>query len=193
MISELLILLGIVINAIGTVSYILGTIKGKIKPNKVTFFVWSLAPFVAFLAQIQKGVGVQSWMTLSVGIFPLSIFLASFLNKKAYWKLLTRDIFCGILSLFGLILWYITKEGNIAIIFSMFSEVFATIPTIIKSYYHPETESAWPWLASVISGILTLVTITHWTFAAFAFPLLYTIEMFLLFLFIQFRIGKNKE
>jgi len=191
MLPQALVLLGILINGIGTASYFIDTVKGKIKPNKVTFFVWSFAPFIAFLAQVNKGVGIQSWMTLSVGIFPLSIFIASFVNRKAYWKLNTRDISCGILSLIGLFLWYITKEANIALVFSIISEGLATLPTIIKSYHNPETENAWPWLASVISGTLTLLTITSWSFATFAFPLFYTFEMFLIFLFVQSKLGKR--
>src|SRR5579859_3519157 len=137
MLSQVLIFLGIAINGIGTISYIIGTLKGKIKPNKVTFFVWSVAPFIAFLAQLNKGVGIQSFMTLSVSIFPLSIFVASFANKHAHWKIHSRDILCGAISLIGLGLWYLTHEPNIAIVFSIISEGFATLPTIIKSYYHP--------------------------------------------------------
>lgn len=191
MFAEFLILLGITINGIGTASYTIDTIKGRIKPNKITFFVWSLAPCIAFAAQIHKGVGIQSLMTLSVGIFPLSILLASFMNKKADWKLNTVDLLCGLLSLFGLLCWYVTKEPNTAIIFSLFSEGLATLPTVIKSYHHPETESAWPWLASVVGGVLTIVTISNWNFATYSFPLFYTFEMLLIFLLVRFRLGKQ--
>ncbi len=192
MIVQFLILFGIFINAVGTMSYVIGTVKGEIKPNKITFFIWSIAPLIAFFAQITQKVGIQSLMTLSVGIFPLSIFIASFVNKKSYWRLNLRDVSCGILSLLGLFLWYLTKVGNIAIFFSILSEGLATLPTIIKSYYHPETERGWPWFASVLSGTLTAITIPRWNFAYYAFPLFYTFEMFLVFFFVQFKIGKKR-
>ncbi|MDE2591183.1 MAG: hypothetical protein KGL95_16115 [Patescibacteria group bacterium] len=191
MFSQVLILLGIFINGVGTASYVVGTVRGNIKPNKVTFFVWSLAPLVAFFAQIHKGVGIQSWMTLSVGIFPLSVFTASFINKKSHWKLYPRDVVCGLLSVCGLVLWYLTHEPNVAIVLSLFSEGFATLPTIIKSYYYPETEIGWPWLASVVSGVLTLITISIWNFATYSFPLFYTAEMIIIFLLVQFRLGNR--
>ncbi len=191
--QQTLIVTGLIINGLGTLVYITNTIKGKIKPNKVTFFVWSIAPFVAFLAQINKGVGIQSLMTLSISIFPFGIFLASFLNKKAYWKLNKRDVLCGLLSLLGLMLWYFTKEANIALIFSILSEGLATLPTIIKSYHHPQTEIAWPWMASVVGGILTLITITNWNFQTFAFPLFYTLEMLMVYLLVQFKLGNLKS
>lgn len=193
MMAQLLVILGIIINGIGTLSYIVGTLQGKIKPNKVTFFVWSIAPFVAFLAQVSQGVGIQALMTLSVSIFPLSVFTASFLNKQAYWQLHRRDLACGLLSLLGLLLWYLTKVGNVAIIFSLLSEGLATLPTAIKAYRHPRTEQAWPWLTSTASGVLTLATITSWDFAHFAFPLFYAFEMFLLFVLVQFEPGIRQE
>lgn len=193
MLAQLLVISGIVINGIGTLNYVIGTLQGKIKPNKVTFFVWSIAPFVAFLAQISQGVGIQALMTLSVSVFPLSVFAASFFDKKAYWQLNKRDLLCGLLSLVGLLLWYLTKVGNVAILFSLLSEGLATLPTLIKAYYHPHTERAWPWLASTASGILTLVTITTWDFAHFAFPLFYSFEMVLIFLFVQFEPGRHGQ
>jgi hypothetical protein len=189
MLAQLLIMFGIIINGIGTLSYVVGTLRGKIRPNKVTFFVWSIAPFVAYLAQISQHVGVQALMTLSVSIFPMSVFLASFLNKQAYWQLNKRDVVCGLLSLAGLLLWYLTKVSNVAIAFSLLSEGLATLPTAVKAYHYPRTEQAWPWLASTISGVLTLVTITTWNFAHFAFPMLYAGEMLIIFLFVQFEPG----
>ncbi len=187
-----LIFVGIFINFLGVISYIKDILKGKVKPNRVTFFMWSFAPFVAFAAQIEKGVGAQAWMTLSVGIFPLLILIASFLNKKAYWKLTTFDMTCGALSMLGLLLWYITKEGNVAILFTIIADGLAALPTLVKAYHHPETETSWPWLASSIGGVLTLLTITTWNFEHYGFPLSYLIIVLAIYLVTQFKLGKKR-
>lgn len=190
--DQFLILFGIALNAIGTIMYDIAAIKGQIKPNKVTWFLFTLAPTLAFFAQLQQGVGAQSWMTLSVAIFPFSTFVASFLNKKAYWKIKKFDIFCGLLSLTGLVLWYITKVGNIAIVFSILADGLAAFPTIIKAYHHPETEFTYGWLGAIASGVLTLVTIKEWNFQTYGFPLYYTISMGSIFFFSWTKIGKRK-
>lgn len=191
MLDPSFVLIGILINAVGTVYYLKETIKGKIKPNRVTFFIWSIAPLIVFAAQISQGVGIQSLLALSVGLFPLSIFIATFLNKKAYWKLNLFDFSFGFLALIGLILWQITKVGNIAISFSILAEGLATLPTIVKSFNYPETESAWPWFASFTAGTLTLLTIKEWNFASYGFPLFYTAEMLIIFILVQLKIGKK--
>jgi hypothetical protein len=185
--STLIVLFGIGLNAIGTFAYLIDTFKGRVKPNKITYVMWSLAPIIAFLAQIDQGVGIQSLMTLSIGIFPLSILLASFFNKHAYWKVNTFDLFCGALSLGGLILWQITKVGNIAIAFSILADFLALLPTLIKSYKYPETELAWPWTLASLSGLLTLLTITQWDFSTYSFPLYYFVSMATLFVTIEIR------
>src|SRR3990167_9898627 len=119
MLNENFVFVGIVINAIGLLSYFIDTIKGKIQRNKVSFALWSIAPIVAFFAQISQGVGIQSLMTLSVGLFPIIIFIGTFVNRKAYWKITKFDLSYGGLSLIGLLLWQITSVGNLAIFFSI--------------------------------------------------------------------------
>ena len=191
MLNQSFVLVGILINAVGTAYYFKDTVIGKIKPNKVSFFIWSIAPLIVFAAQLSQGVGIQSLLALSVGLLPLSIFIASFLNKKAYWKLGFFDLSCGFLAIIGLLLWQITKVGNIAIFFSIFAEGLATLPTIVKSFKYPETESAWPWLASFTAGTLTVLTIKEWNFASYGFPLFYSAEMLIIFILVQLKIGKN--
>lgn len=185
------VILGTAIGVFGGVSYLIDTVKGKIKPNKVSYLLWSLAPLIAFAAEIKEGVGIQSLMTFSVGFVPFIIFLASFLNKKAEWKISAFDLFCGALSVTGLIFWLVTKEGNIAIVASLLADGLAALPTIIKSYKYPETESGLAYLTGFINGGVTLLTIDSWNFAHWGFPLYILFVNGLIYLFIYFRIGKR--
>jgi hypothetical protein len=95
------------------------------------------------------------------------------------------------LSFLGLGLWYITKEGNIAILFSILADGFAAVPTIIKSYYHPETETSKVYLLAAFNAAVTLLTIKVWSFAHYSFPLYILILCVLLFILIKFKIGKK--
>src|SRR6185312_6897722 len=111
--------IGFAINLFGAGGYIVDILKGKIKPNRVTFLIWPIAPLITFAAQIQQGVGIASLFSLFVAFTPFLVLIASFVNKKAAWKLTKFDITCGVLSLVGLILWQVTKVGNVAIFFSI--------------------------------------------------------------------------
>jgi len=191
MINQNFVIVGAVIATAGSLSYLIDTLKGRVKPNRVSFLLWSLAPLIAFFAEIRQGVGIQALMTFMAGFLPLMIFIASFVNKKAVWNLTRFDLTCGALSIVGLVLWYITQSGNIAILFSIIADGLAAIPTVVKSFHYPETESAVPFIASAISAVLTLLTITVWNLANVAFPLYIAFITLVIFSLVQFKLGKH--
>jgi len=193
MLPEFFVIIGTLIGAAGSVAYLIDTLKGKVKPNRVSFLLWSLAPIIAFFAQIQQGVGLESMMTLSTGVLPLTVFCASFFNKQSVWKLTRFDLLCGALSLIGLALWQITRVGNIAILFSIIADGFAAIPTLIKAYRYPDTEIAWPWMASVVGVILTLLTLSSITFANSGFIIYILVLDAIIFALVQFRPGEKRR
>jgi len=190
MIDPNFVIVGAVIGFFGGISYLIDTLKGKTKPNKVTWFLWSLAPLIAFAAELNKGVGIQSLMTFMVGFSPLLIFLASFVNKKSYWKLSRLDYSMGLLSLTGVVLWIALGEGNYAIFFGVLADFLAAVPTIVKSFNFPETENYWIFLAYMISSGLTIFTIDIWNFAHYGFPVYIFAVTTVLFTLIKFKLGK---
>jgi hypothetical protein len=187
------VIVGTLIGAAGSVAYLVDTVKGRIRPNRVSFLLWSVAPFIAFFAQITQGVGLEALMTFSTGFFPLTVFIASFVNKQAEWKLTWFDVACGILSLAGLALWMITKVGNVAIFFSIVADGFAAVPTIVKAYRYPDTEVAWPWIATVVGVILTLLTLSKLTFANSGFIIYILFVNTLIYILVQFRLGEKLQ
>ena len=190
MINENFIYLGLLLNSIASIDYIIDTVKGKVKPNRVTFFLWALAPFIAFASEVKQGVGIQSLLAFVVGFWPLLTLLASFVNKKAVWKITRFDIICGLLSTIGLILWLITKVGNIAIIFSIVADGLAALPTIKKSYFFPESENGRIYSSGAVYAGITLLTIKIWNFPHYAFPMYLFLVNILLATLIQFDFKK---
>lgn len=189
MLDERFVIFGAALNIIGGASYIIDTLSGKTKPNKVTWAVWAAAPLLAFSAEIKQGVGLQSLMTFMVGFNPLLVFIASFFNKKSQWRIGKLDIICGFLAILGLVLWQMTRIGNLAIFFGILSDGLAGIPTIIKSYKAPETENYKVFLFSGTNALITMATIKVWNFAYYAFPAYIFSICLLLFLLIGFKLG----
>lgn len=191
MINPNFVFVGVGLQFVGGLSYLVDTVKGKIKPNKVSWLLWSIAPLIAFFAEINQGVGIQALTTFIVGFVPLLVFIASFVNKQAEWRLTRFDIVCGALSLMGLALWLITRVGNVAILFSIVADGLAAIPTIIKSYNEPETENDLVYLFGVVNAAIGLLVIETWNFQHYAFPLYLLILCSILVLLIRFRLGKR--
>lgn len=190
MIHPNFVVLGALLQFFGSASYLFDTIKGKVQPNKVSWFLWALAPLIAFFAQLQQGVGVQALTTFIVGFVPLIIFIASFVNKKAEWKITRLDIACGVLSLIGIALWFVTQVGNVAIFFALIADALAAIPTIVKAYRYPETENDSVFVFGTINAVIGLLAISTWTFEYYGFPLYLLIVNALFVLLIRFKFGK---
>jgi hypothetical protein len=189
MIDERFVFIGVALSLYGELIYLINTLKGKTKPNKVTWFFWALAPLIAFAAEVKKGVGLPSLMTLSVGLGPLFVFIASFVNKKSYWELHKTDYFYGGLALLGIIIWQVTGEGNIAIFFSILADGFAAIPTVIKSYFKPESEISIAYSLPAINAGIALLTIKTWNFAHWGFPVYIFVICTIIYILIKFKLG----
>lgn len=197
MIPEYFATIGAFVNLIGSLAYAYATLKGKTKPNRVTWLLWSLAPTVAFMTEI--GDGKSMWVavaTLSTSLGPFMVFLASFTNKEAYWKATRFDYICGLASVIAFsffLSWKIGGAGSsmMALGLSMLADFMAGLPTIVKAYLKPETEHYSAYFYGVIGMGLTLLAIGDWTFTNYAFPtLIFVIDAVLLVL-IYFKFGKT--
>jgi hypothetical protein len=167
---ELLVFVAAAGSFIAALVYIRSMFRGQTKPNRVTWFMWSVAPFVATAAAVSNGVG---WAVIPVfmsGFSPFLIFTASFFSKKAYWKLTSFDYACGALSGLAVVLWYVTSNANVAIIFAVVSDALAAVPTLIKAWRNPKTESPWPYIIGTFSPMTSYLVAASWAFSELAFP-----------------------
>lgn len=191
---ENIVFLGAAINLAGSSLYIKGTLQGKVKPNRVSFLLWGVAPLIGGAAALSSGVQLAVIPVLFAGIIPLLIFAASFVNKKAYWKLESFDYICGLFSVLALILWAITKEPITAIIFAVIGDGFAAIPTIKKAWNHPETEMAIAFVASLVSQFTVFFAMQSFSFSELAFPIyLITANSIIIFAIYRKRILKAMQ
>ena len=168
---QYLVFLGAAVNLTLTSLYIRDMLRGNTKPNRVSYLMWTLAPFIGTAAALADGV---RWAVLPVfiaGFAPLMVLVASYANPKAYWKLEPFDYLCGACSLLALVLWAITKEPLIALIFAIIADSFALIPTLIKSWNYPETEYGLSYVGSIFSGLTAFFAIKTWNMSEYAFPI----------------------
>src|SRR6266566_7672685 len=100
-------LLAAVVAFSGVVGYTIETWRGTTKPNRVSWSLWTLAPLIAFAAQLGEGVTYQAALTFVAGFGPAVVLAASFRDRKAYWRITKFDWACGALSLLAIILWAI--------------------------------------------------------------------------------------
>lgn len=192
MIDQNWVFLAALINLVGALIYVYSVVRGNTRPNRVTWFILSFAPMLAFGAMMFQGVSFrESLYTLMVGIAPLIIFISTFFAKQPKWEITKFDLFCGALSIVGLLLWLMLGEGNIAITFAILADGLAFLPTLVKAFKYPETESPWAFMMGIVATSIALAIVTTYDYKHLAFPTYILIADILATLFIYFKLGKR--
>jgi hypothetical protein len=155
----------------GGLAYVYDIAKKGAKPNPITWFTWSLAGLITFAAQLAEGVGISALATLAIGVSPLVIFSAAMIKGRDASSFSPVNLICGLLAILGIMLWAITDNPNLAIIFSIIGDIFGGIPTITKVFRRPTSEPKKPYLLTMMAMLLVVLTIDHWNFATYAFPI----------------------
>jgi hypothetical protein len=168
---QYIVLIGAAVQLVGIFVYIRATVRGETKPNRVTWLMWSVAPLIGSVAAFSDGVRWAALPVFMSGFAPLLVFIASFVNPKSFWKLEKFDYICGACSILALVLWGITKEPLIAIIFSIASDGFAAVPTIIKSWKHPDSESVEAYTTGLFNSLTSFFALRTFGISELAFPI----------------------
>jgi hypothetical protein len=170
MLSEQFIVLGAAVNFVAGVGYVIATLRGHARPNRVSWGVWSITAWLALAGQLDEGVGMPVLLTLTVALIPTLIFLASFVGG-AYWQFTRLDITCAVLSGLTLLAWQLTASGTVVIVLSIAVDALAAIPTIIKAYRDPGSESHLAYTAGMFNAACTLGALDEFTVATSAFAI----------------------
>lgn len=171
-IAHILVIISAFISLFGSYAYIKDTLKGKTKPNRVTWSMWALAPLIGTAAAISAGADI--WGTVRIflaGFIPLLVFIASFFNPNSFWKITPFDMACGALSLIALIFWLGVNAPVMAILLSAIGDGFAALPTIVKAWKYPETETGITFAMGLLSVLLVVPSIPVWNIENSAFQI----------------------
>ena len=169
MLPDKIIFIGVLTSLIADFFYCRNMLYGKTRPNLVSWFIWMLAPFIVVFFQLKAGAGLSVVPVFMTGFGPLVVVTFSLCIKKGYWKINTLDIICGIFALMALVLYVITHNLGISVFFAILSDGLAAIPTLVKSWKFPETETAVAYASSIFSNTLGLLIIKNWIFPIYSF------------------------
>jgi hypothetical protein len=168
--------------------------RGKSKPNLVTWGLWAFAPLVATGAAIS--VEADPWSTVCIfmsGFGPLLVFIFAFIVRQGYWKLSKFDYACGFFSVIALVAWLGADSPVLAILLAAVADLFATLPTVIKAWKFPETETFYTYFVGLFSASIIIPAIPVWNIENAAFQIyLLTVNTILCFVIVRGRFFKKK-
>jgi len=169
MLPEYFAVIGSVLASMGGIYYAYLTFKGRVKPNKVTWFFWGAFPMIAFAAQLSQGVGLIAWATFVAGAPPVLVLIGSFFSKEAYWQTRKIDYGFAAAGFLSIIAWQVTHIPDIALTCALLADFLVALPTLIKAYRFPETENGKAYGVSAFGFLLAVLAVPEWTYRNAAF------------------------
>ncbi len=171
MLPEEIVLVGVAINLFYSIWYIRTIFRGGTRPNLISWSIWTIAPFLGFFFMIRAGAGLAATPIFMAGFGSLLVIIFSIFKRNAFWKIQRFDLVCGLLSLVALIVYVTSQNLPVSIFFALASDLLAFIPTFVKTWKFPETESSTTYFGGIVNNFLALLIIKNWTFSIYAFPL----------------------
>ena len=161
--KESIALIAALLAVIGNVPYVIDILKHRVQPHAYTWFVWSIVSCIVFFGQLAKGAGVGAIPTGASEIFTIIIFV---LSLRYGFKHVTRtDTIFLVIALLGLIPWALTNDPTVSVIIAVSIDVIAFMPTLRKTWLHPQTETPILYGTNVLRHILALFSLQTYNIA----------------------------
>jgi hypothetical protein len=152
------------------VPYILDSLKGKTKPNIASWSTWTLINGITIFAALNAG-GAINTVILGFTYFVATLLILLIAVFKGTRKYTLFDGICQFLAIIGLILWQLSGNPNIALLFVIISGEIAAIPTFKHSYNHPNEETLSSFAIASLVAIVFVLLATTISFASLAVPI----------------------
>lgn len=153
----------------GGLAYLRAILLNKAKPNPLTWLLWSLTPLISLVVALLVDEKDALLVTAALALSPFLVFVTALIKAPRSLKFDALNLTCTGLALFGLVLWRLSQQANLAILLAILADLVSSLPTLIKAHKHPESEYPPTYILSAVAMILALLTLPRWNFTNAAF------------------------
>ena len=153
---------------LGSIPYIREILLGKAKPQRASWFIYSVLGSIAFFSQLAKGATFSLWLT---GIDTFAVVVIFVLSLRyGVGGFSKKDAFALLIAAIGLVAWYYTKEAAIALYIVIGIDVIGTYLTVDKTYKDPMSETYSVWLFCSIAGVFAMLAVGSFNIVLLSYP-----------------------
>lgn len=165
--KEFIAVVATILAFVGNISYLKDVFRSRVHPHPYTWFIWSIVSLVTFFGALQKGAGIGALPTGVSEAFTLIIFFFSlkYLFSQKVWHIRKIDHYFFVTALLGLIPWYLTKDPTISVVVVVIIDLIAFVPTLRKTWEHPNTERPLLYEMNASRHLLTLFSLQTYNIA----------------------------
>lgn len=176
--------------AVSILPYTISIFKGTVKPNRISWFIWSLIGFAFWLITPPTADEVTKMLTVIFMINPTIIFILTLFKGEnlAPDKL---EKFSLAVGLSAILIWYFYRQGSgiFPISMAIFADFCALIPTLRFVFMAPNEEAPLAWIFFFLGSFIALFGIENFTLENVLLPAYMTMgAFFVVFPLIRYRI-----
>lgn len=171
--------------------YLIDIFKGKTKPERTTWFIWSVLGTIAFISQISLHGG---WSLVFIGIDGLgniAVFLLSIKYGVGGWTRLDKIALA--IALVGVVVSVLARQPVLAIMGVIVADAAGTILTIRKAFLQPSTETSITWFAIGTASLLSAVSVGAWRWSVLIYPLYLSLANYSVLIAKFFGLGLGRK
>lgn len=153
---------------IAVVPYIYEIYKKGVRPERASWFVWTVLLTINLLAQNSSGAHDSIWLTIGDLIGTSIVFvIAIFKGTGGFTKF---DIRCMLVAAIGVLMWVLSGSAIIALAGSLLADAMGSLPTIRKAYIDPNSEG-WTTFSIIAFASFLAIIAAGYSPVAMAVPL----------------------
>ncbi len=189
----LIVMIASLLAIVGNISYLRDAFSGRVKPHPYTWFIWSIVSMTTFFGGLAKGAGIGAIPTGIAEAFTIIIFLFSlkYLFRDRARHIRATDHYFLAAALLGLIPWALTKDPTVSVVIVVGIDVIAFMPTLRKTWMHPETEKPLLYGMNVGRHALTLLSLGSYNIATTIHSIAMIITNTLMVLFMRKKAARS--
>ena len=178
-------LLGGLLIIVADIPYAINGYRRKTRPHRITWF--TIFIFNAINLANQGASGAKNSLLFFIGatFITFIVFLVSVFNGVGGYSKRDLAVLAGIGA--GLVLWWVLDTPVASIITNILVLSIAFIPTFVKAYHDPKSETKITWFIGAISSTLTAISVGKLDYILLALPLYATIQQASLFILLEIR------
>lgn len=158
----------VLITVVGTWPYLIATARGQLRPHAVSWFIWTITTFIAFVGQLLGGGGIGAAAAGASALTGVAVSGYAFRRGDRAYTCVDRACLAGALA--ALVGWAVVGNALAAIIVIALVDVIGAVPTIRKAIKRPDEEGISPFVLANAKWLLALSALDQLNALTLVFP-----------------------
>lgn len=153
---------------VGIVPYIVQIVRGKVRPHRVSWFVWTFILALTLWSYHGVGAADSAWFIVGDLVATGLVFVLSLWRGKGGYS--RFDVACLVIALVSLLIGEVCKMPLVTLLGTMVADGIGVVLTIGSSVQDPESESAVPFAWSSIGAVFGFLAVGEWNLLLLFYP-----------------------